>query len=84
MLSLLAEVLADENSYGSAQMLLEFVQEQGVTWELELPEMERVLDTLFVRDLLERDRVGEGQSEYRFRVDLFRHWVRLAHSVWQR
>jgi hypothetical protein len=42
-----------------------------------------VLDELFVREVLERERAGEGQYEYRFRADLFRLWVRQAHSVWQ-
>jgi hypothetical protein len=87
-LSLLGEVLEDSSRYASAQMLVKFAQEHnlglvGAFNSTPLPELERVLDELFVRDVLERERAGEGQYEYRFRVDLFRLWVRQAHSVWQ-
>ncbi|MFC1713493.1 two-component regulator propeller domain-containing protein [Candidatus Poribacteria bacterium] len=82
-LSLLGEVLEDSNRYASAQMLVNFVQEQKLELELELSDLERVLNDLFVNEMLERERAGEGQYEYRFRVDLFRLWVRQAHSVWE-
>jgi hypothetical protein len=36
-----------------------------------------------VDEVLERERSEESQYEYRFRVDLFRLWVRQAHSVWR-
>jgi AAA+ ATPase superfamily predicted ATPase len=82
-LSLLGEVLENSDRYASAQMLVNLTQEQNLGLELELSELEKVLDELFVREVLERERAGEGQYEYRFRVDLFRLWVRQTHSVWQ-
>ncbi|MFC1716081.1 two-component regulator propeller domain-containing protein [Candidatus Poribacteria bacterium] len=82
-LSLLGEVLEDSNGYASAQVLLGFVQEQNLGLEFELSDLERVLNDLFVNEVLERERAGEGQYEYRFRADLFRLWVRQAHSVWE-
>ncbi|MFC1716377.1 two-component regulator propeller domain-containing protein [Candidatus Poribacteria bacterium] len=82
-LSLLGEVLEDSNRYASAQMLVNFAQEQKLELELELSDLERVLNDLFVNEMLERERAGEGQYEYRFRADLFRLWVRQAHSVWE-
>jgi len=82
-LSFLGEVLEGPDRYTSARMLLNFAQEQNLGLELDLSELERVLDELFVREILERERAGEGQYEYRFRVDLFRLWARQAHSVWQ-
>jgi hypothetical protein len=82
-LSFLGEMLEDSANYASAQMLLNFSREQNLELELELSELERVLDELFVREVLERERAGGGQYEYRFRADLFRLWVRQAHSVWQ-
>ena len=82
-LSLLGEVLEDSDRYTSARMLLDFAQEQNLGLELGLSKLERVLDDLFVNEVLERERAGKGQYEYRFRVDLFRLWVRQAHSVWQ-
>ena len=84
ILSLLGEVLEDSNQYSSAQMLLSFGQEQNLSLELEESDVERMLDNLFVNEVLERERAGEGRYEYRFRADLFRLWVRQAHSVWQR
>lgn len=83
VLSLLGEALEDSNRYASARMLLDFGREQNLEMELKLSDLERVLDDLFVNKLLERERGGERQYEYRFRADLFRRWVRQAHSVWQ-
>jgi ligand-binding sensor domain-containing protein len=85
-LSFLGEVLEDSDRYASARMLADFAREQDLVGALNLtplPELERVLDELFVREVLERERAGEGQYEYRFRADLFRLWARQAHSVWQ-
>ena len=83
ILSFLGEVLEDPNRYASAQMLIDFAQEQNLALRLESSGLERVLNDLFVNEVLERERAGEGQYEYRFRVDLFRLWVRQAHSVWE-
>ena len=82
-LSLLGEVLEDSNRYASARMLLDFADEQELKLQLDIASLERMLDDLFVNEVLERERAGEGKYEYRFRVDLFRIWVRQAHSVWQ-
>jgi hypothetical protein len=82
-LSLLGEVLASSDHYASAQMLVNFAQEQNLELELKSSDLERILDGLFAREILGRERAGEGQYEYRFRVDLFRLWVRQAHSVWE-
>ncbi|MFC1714943.1 two-component regulator propeller domain-containing protein [Candidatus Poribacteria bacterium] len=82
-LSLLGEVLENSDRYASAQTLINFAKEQNLELEIESSDLERVLDDLFVNDVLERERAGEGKYEYRFRVDLFRLWVRQAHSVWQ-
>ena len=82
-LSLLGELLEDANGYASAQALLSFVSEQNLGLEFELSALERVLGDLFTDEILERERAGEGQYEYRFRADLFRLWIRQAHSVWQ-
>ena len=82
-LSLLGEVLEDSNGYASAQALINFTQEQNLKLGFELSVLERVLNDVFVSEILERERAGEGQYEYRFRVDLFRLWTRQAHSVWE-
>ena len=83
ILSVLGEVLGNPNDYASAQTLIDFAEVQNLSLEYSLPELERILDDLFVTVVLERERAGEGGYEYRFRVDLFRLWVRQAHSVWQ-
>jgi len=82
-LSLLGEALEESNSYASAQTLLKFAQEQNLAAGFELSDLERILNDLFVNELLERERSGEGQYEYRFRADLFRMWIRQAHSIWE-
>ncbi|MFC1715181.1 two-component regulator propeller domain-containing protein [Candidatus Poribacteria bacterium] len=83
VLSVLGEVLANPNDYASAQTLADFAEVQNLSLEYSLPELERILNDLFISDILERERAGGGQYEYRFRADLFRLWVRQAHSVWE-
>ena len=86
VLSLLGEVLENSSRYASGEMLMNFAQEQKLNFEMEIPNLEGVLDELFVREILERERVGgdgDGIYEYRFHVDLFRLWVRQAHSLWE-
>jgi len=84
VLSLLGEVLEDSNGYASAQTLLKFAQEHNLELKSALSDLEGILDDLFINEVLERERAGEGQYEYRFRADLFRLWIRQAHSIWQR
>ncbi|MDQ1329092.1 MAG: hypothetical protein QG641_2381, partial [Candidatus Poribacteria bacterium] len=81
-LSLLGEVLGDPIRYASAKAMLGFATEHNLDFEIEA-EMERMLDDLFTHDVLERERVGDGNYEYRFRVDLFRIWIRQSQSIWQ-
>ncbi len=76
-------MLGNPNDYASAQKLIDFAEVQGLSLEYSLPELERILSDLFITAVLERERAGEGSYEYRFRVDLFRLWVRQAHSVWE-
>jgi len=84
VLSLLGEVLENSSRYASGEMLMNFAQEQKLNFEMEAPDLERVLDELFVREILEREQVGgDGIYEYRFCVDLFRLWIRQAHSAWE-
>ena len=64
-------------------MLIDFAQEQDLELEFELSDLERMLDDLFTNEVIDRERAGERQYEYRFRADLFRLWTRQAHSVWQ-
>jgi len=82
-LSLLGELLENSSNYVSAQTLLAFSAEHKLDFSFELSTLEKMLDDLFINDILERERAGEGSYEYRFRVDLFRMWIRQAHSVWQ-
>lgn len=84
VLSFLGEALDDSDKYASAIELAKFAEEQGIDLEMDVSEIEGILDNLFVRDVLERERAVEGKYEYRFRVDLLRVWIRQAHSVWQR
>jgi ligand-binding sensor domain-containing protein/AAA+ ATPase superfamily predicted ATPase len=82
-LSLLGEVLGDSMRYASAKAMLGFATEHELDFGIELTDMERILDDLFTHDVLERERVGDGNYEYRFRVDLFRIWIRHSQSIWQ-
>ena len=82
-LSLLGELLVDSNRYASAQTLLSLVQEENLSLDFDLSALERTLSDLFTDEILERERAGEGKYEYRFRADIFRLWIRQAHSIWQ-
>jgi len=72
VLSLLGEVLADPIRYASAKAMLGFAGEHDLDVGVNPGDMELVLDELFRHDILGRERVGDGNYEYRFRVDLLR------------
>jgi len=82
VLAYLGEVLDDSNRYASARMSLDFAKEHDLSLEPDLSDLERLLNNLFINEVLERERAGEGQYEYRFKADLFRLWIRQAHSIW--
>jgi len=42
-------------------------------------QLQMTCDRLFEMELLEKS----PKREFRYRVDLLRHWVRRTHSIWQ-
>ena len=62
-LSYLGEILEDSNRYASAQTLTDFAQEQNLELELELSDLERALNDLFINEVLERERAGAERGE---------------------
>lgn len=80
-LSLIGESLKNSDHYVSASILLDLANKLGLELKMDQLELERILDKLIIYEILERERAGEGQYEYRFRADLLRMWVRQAYPV---
>jgi ligand-binding sensor domain-containing protein len=79
VLSLLAEVLPDGNDYAPAADLRASVKTNEYPVNLSETTIRLTLEEMFRRELLEKD-AADG---FRFKMDLFRLWIRRSHSIWQ-
>jgi hypothetical protein len=81
VLGLLAEQLKSEDDYATEKELTRLCRHRKYPIEMEAGRVAVVLEKLFNAELLIKDkRVPAG---YAFRMDLWRHWVRRMHTVWQ-
>lgn len=78
-LSLLAEALPDGNGYATAGELRASVKANDYPVNLSENTIRLTLEEMFRRELLEKDAV----DGFRFKIDLFRLWIRRSHSIWQ-
>jgi ligand-binding sensor domain-containing protein len=78
-LSLLGEVLADGIAYATAGELRASVKANDYPVNLSENTIRLTLEEMFRRELLEKD-PADG---FRFKIDLFRLWIRRSHSIWQ-
>jgi hypothetical protein len=78
-LSLLAEALDDETSWVSPAEAIARAAAKGVPLAVHEAQLQMTCDRLFEMELLEKS----PKREFRYRVDLLRHWVRRTHSIWQ-
>jgi ligand-binding sensor domain-containing protein/protocatechuate 3,4-dioxygenase beta subunit len=79
VLSLLAEVLPDGNDYVPAADLRASVKANEYPVNLSENTIRLTLEEMFRRELLEKD----AANGFRFKMDLFRLWIRRSHSIWQ-
>ncbi|MEK6301251.1 MAG: two-component regulator propeller domain-containing protein [Acidobacteriota bacterium] len=79
VLSLLAETLPDGIDYSGADKLCDAVKGGDYPVNLSENTMRLTLEEMFRRELLDKD-TGDG---FRFKIDLFRLWIRRSHSIWQ-
>jgi hypothetical protein len=79
VLSLLAETLPDGNDYATARELRASVKANDYPVNLSETTIRLTLEEMFRRELLEKDAV----DGFRFKIDLFRLWIRRSHSIWQ-
>ncbi len=78
-LSLLGEVLADGIGYATAGELRGSVKANDYPVNLSENTIRLTLEEMFRRELLEKD----PTDGFRFKIDLFRLWIRRSHSIWQ-
>ena len=78
-LSLLAETLPDGNEHATAYSLRESVKWNNYPVNLSETTIRLTLEEMFRRELLEKS----GSDGFRFKIDLFRLWIRRSHSIWQ-
>ncbi|MFQ6044611.1 MAG: triple tyrosine motif-containing protein, partial [Candidatus Poribacteria bacterium] len=82
-LALLGEVLDNPDRYATVDELMKLAASNNLELDMTDSEIEQVLTSLSAKEILDSERVSEGRSEYRYKADLFRHWVRREHSIWQ-
>lgn len=78
-LSLLAETLPDGNEHATAYSLRESVKWNNYPVNLSETTIRLTLEEMFRREFLEKS----GVDGFRFKIDLFRLWIRRSHSIWQ-
>jgi len=78
-LSLLAEMMPDGNDYATAHELRASVKANDYPVNLSEITIRLTLEEMFRRELLEKD----AEDGFRFKIDLFRLWIRRSHSIWQ-
>src|SRR5262249_3311231 len=79
VLSLLAETLASDNGYATARKLHASVKSNDYPVNLSENTIRLTLEEMFRRELVEK----EAADGFRFKIDLFRLWIRRSHSIWQ-
>ncbi|MFY9608983.1 MAG: two-component regulator propeller domain-containing protein [Blastocatellia bacterium] len=79
VLSLLAETLPDGIDYAAANKLRARVEAGDYPVNLSENTIRLTLEEMYRRELLDKD-AGDG---FRFKIDLFRLWIRRSHSIWQ-
>ena len=79
VLSLLARSLDDGNSFATAYEIRSSVKTNEYPVNLSETTIRMTLEEMFRRELLEKD----ASDGFRFKIDLFRLWIRRSHSIWQ-
>ena len=79
VLSLLAETLPDGIDYAAADKLRASVEVGDYPVNLSENTIRLTLEEMFRRELLDKD----AGDRFRFKIDLFRLWIRRSHSIWQ-
>ena len=78
-LSLLGEALGDSMSYASTKDLMRIIRRNNYPVNLSEDTVHLTLEELFRTEVL----LKSFDDSYRFRVGLFRAWIRRSHSIWQ-
>ncbi|HSE99152.1 MAG TPA: two-component regulator propeller domain-containing protein [Blastocatellia bacterium] len=78
-LSLLAEILPDGTAYATAYELRTSVKANEYPVNLSENTIRLTLEEMYRREILDKD----ASDGFRFKLDLFRLWIRRSHSIWQ-
>jgi hypothetical protein len=81
VLALLAEAIPNAHTHVSAQDLSYTVASRQYPIKLDESNLAATLESLFNTEILVKSLAR--RSEYEFRMDLWRRWIRNAHAVWQ-
>ncbi|MBC8465541.1 PEGA domain-containing protein [bacterium] len=79
VLSLMSVSLTDDQETIIPAKIRRSISKQKYNIFISLSTINETFEKLFQNDLLAKP----AQDEYNFRVDLFRHWIKYEHSVWQ-
>lgn len=79
ILSALAGRLDDAEDRADARRVLHFIRKNRLFLSLDRENTSALLEDAYHREFLVKDEA----DAYRFRMDIFRHWIRREHSIWR-
>lgn len=77
-LALVAELTSGATGFLDVEDLASFAAAEGIP--VENTALHEALEALFHKEMLSKK---GGSAKYRFKMDLWRRWIRRMHSVWQ-
>ena len=81
VLALLAEQLADADDRATVEQITALRASRKYPVDLDVARMATALENLFAKELLGKSH--DLPPHYSFRMDIWRRWIRVMHSVWQ-
>lgn len=81
VLALLAEQLADADDRATVEQITALRASRKYPVDLDVARMATALENLFAKELLGKS--DDLPPRYSFRMDIWRRWIRVMHSVWQ-
>ncbi len=79
VLSALASVIRDAGSFAGTQDIVEYFTENNVKLPFKKEQVNMFLEDAYQREFVEKN----DEGRYRFRMDLFRRWIKKEHSIWK-
>jgi hypothetical protein len=79
VLSALGSILTDSSLYEGTQGICDYVTKNSIRLPFKKEQINILLEDAYSREFIEKN----DEGKYRFRMDLFRRWIKKEHSIWK-